>query len=197
MLCSVLIASRHRPDGLHKNIQSLHATANPENFDVWIRLDDDDAETISRLPEFERYGNVHHLIGPRLNNYFSIGKFCSEIADLAAGEWVMITDDDALMLGSGWDEQLKAVPKTGYVAHPEFYWLDTSEYGSGSCGPVAAFVPNGCWKQYGFPDIGEPPDHWLNSLLVIAKGWKVWLLKGITHKHERGDEAALAEHHKR
>lgn len=186
MLCSVLIASRKRPDGLHKSIQSLYDTAKPENFEVLVRLDDDDDKTLDRLSEFEHYGNVRILIGPHLNGRESTGTFLNELARLASGDWIYITNDDMLMLGSGWDEQLKAVPKSGYVVHPEFYWLGDTLHGSGSCGVIAPFVPNKCWEQYGLSEIGGggSADDWLTEFLVNTKGWQPWLLKGITCKHE-------------
>jgi len=198
MICSVLIPTRRRPDGLHKAIKALHATAKPENFDVWLRIDYDDEETLSRLREFEAYGNVHPVIGPRLTGYMSNGEFVTELAELAKGEWVYFTDDDGFLIGNGWDEQLKSVPKHGFIVHPEFYWLGATAYGnSGSCGVVAAFAPNGCWKEYGEKGLQSPTDAWLDSVMVDRNGWKKWLLKGITWKHERGNEDDLREFRKR
>lgn len=195
MLVSVLIPSRKRVERLKKTIQSLRETASPRNYEVRVRIDNDDDESINAIPEFGVFENVHFLIGPRFNGYESNGLFFTELARRSKGDWLFIMNDDSMVIGEGWDRQLASLPKEGIVAYPEFYWLGQSRYNfSGSCGVAFPFVPNGCWQKFGWSEIEFPADQKLYDLLVVKHGWKVQLLKGVTLRHERDNDQTLRQH---
>ena len=194
MLCSVLIPTRRRVSGLTRAIASLCQTADPANFDVRLRVDDDDGQTLAALSTLTAlYRNLFVSIGPRENGYTSLGKFITELAAQSQAAWVTMLDDDVTLEGKGWDTQLAALPLTGMLAAPEFYHLGPSRYGSGSCaGPsyvTGWFAPNGCWLP---ETIGVPVDAWMQSTLVRQRGWRVATLAGITYNHQR-DEAAITK----
>ncbi len=197
ILVSALIPTRCRPDRLRKTIQSLRDTAyNPDAIEYCLRIDDDDQQTIESLHGLNKDFNVRSVIGPRHTGYFSMGQFVTEIADISTGTWNFLIDDDCWLEGKGWDTQLKAVPTTGWVSQAEFYHLGHSKYGSGSCGPVGMFVPNQCWKQFGYDQCQGPVDLFWQNVLIKENHWQTRLLRDIIYRHDRDHESILKQHRK-
>lgn len=183
-LVTFCIPSRNRPRGLHETIESLYETAKPDDFDIVVRLDSDDERGVAAIPSFAKYANLRWIIGPRCqNSYHGLGDCVTEASKLANTPWVSFIDDDMLILGKGWIEQLAKLPTEGHIAHCEFYWLGATPYGSGSCGPVGPFVPTRCWEKLGHNRIVHPHDDFLHQMAMRA-GWQYSLLKQITLKHE-------------
>lgn len=195
MICSVLIPSRARPEQLFEVITSLHLTANPKNFEVIVRIDDDDDKTQDFLDTLvHAFNNITIKSGSRLSGYTSHGQFYTECADSARGQWCAFFNDDTLIVGKGWDEQLKAIPATGFIVQPEFHQLNQSVYAKDACGPVP-FVPTNSWKLLGQPAIPTPTDTMMYELYK-RHGWVTKYLEGITLWHDRADDATLAQHRK-
>lgn len=196
MLCSAIIPTRRRVERLRKTIGSLKQTASrPQDIEVVVRVDSDDSQTIAQIPALDNGLGVKAVIGPRLSGYRSMGQFVTEAVDVAAGKWVFLIDDDAWLEGQGWDDQLRSVPMSGYIAQAEFYHLGESRYGSGSCGPVGMFVPNKCWEPLGYQAMASPVDQFWHDLLVKMNGWQTVLLRGITYRHNRDGEDELKNHY--
>jgi glycosyltransferase involved in cell wall biosynthesis len=193
MLVSILLATRNRVPRLLKTIQSIYNTAKSRDFEILLRIDDDDHETLQNLHLLKPYPEVSYIIGSRYEGYISHPIFMDELVAIAKGEWFFFFDDDTTILGEDWDKQLVLVPTSGKIVHPEFYWLGPSKYPSGSCNPVALCVPNKCWEQYGMDKLQLPIDKQIQELL-IANGWTNHWLKDIIAFHERDDDETLAEH---
>ena len=194
-LVSFLLPSRGRVDRLLRAIQSFHATAaNKDTFDVRVKLDDDDETSLSRKGELEQFGNVHVMVAPRLKGYHSIDHFVTLMAMESPAPWVWVFNDDATLIGKGWDEQIATLPTVGIIVHPEIHKLHTSVYYRDHGGPCPC-VPNGCWTKW-VPSFPSPSDTELNQLLIGVAGWNTHYLKGITVWHQRDHERVLAEHRK-
>lgn len=183
---AILIPSRGRFDQLLRCIKSFHATSFPGNFDIWVKFDEDDAESIVRISELAQFNNVNIVIGPRLDGYGSIDWFCTRMAEASSAKWICIFNDDATIEGAGWEEQLREVPIPGYIVQPEVYQLGASKYPL-SEGGAFPFVPNGCWKWMGKDRIEPPSDTLMDQLLRVKGGWQTWFLTGITANHQRYD----------
>lgn len=186
ILCTIIIPSRGHPEKLLLSVDAFYRNSkDARRVEVLVRADDDDPATIAAIPQVEAiHENTKVHVGPRHDGYLSIGRHVSELSALSRGQWVSQMDDDMTLDGDGWDNLLAEVPLDGkLVVHPEFYWLGKSRYGSGSCGVVAPFVPNGCWRQYGIETLASPVDQDLHDLLVVKHGWGGFLLKGITCNH--------------
>lgn len=194
-IVSVLIATRGRVHRCVESIESICKTATTGNFEILLRIDRDDTETLNNIHLLTHKKVSHIVIGDRYQGYVSHSTFMDELVGLAKGEWLFFLDDDGVIIGQGWDEQLAEVPKHGKIVHPEFYWLGESHYGSGSCDPVAICVPYKCWEQYWGPGLRHPNDMWLQNMLT-EKGWTNHLLTGIIAYHKRDDEETLAQHRK-
>lgn len=187
-ICSVLIPSRSRPDGLIRAIKSVLETVHdPDSIEILIGLDDDDLESYKRLKEIESQPQVKVFIWPR-----AWLKMIADLANLAVGRWIVILNDDATIEGQGWDTQLEAAPLTGVVFQPEIYRLNESRY------PYATrtgfpWFPNKCWEVFGCSNnfLPHPCDYEVCNL-AEDRGWKIQFLKGITVYHDRKEPTAAA-----
>lgn len=99
-MISVLLPSRGRPQPLAETVSTLLELADkPNGIQILIAADPDDQPTLHaslpwqvsiwRAPE--RYGY------PRLHEYVN------RLAEQADGEWLMLWNDDARILTTGWD----------------------------------------------------------------------------------------------
>lgn len=193
---SVLLPTRNRPERCAQAMMSLYDTAQShENFEILLRNDHDDP----RLKEYEELAckekNIFRLIGERKQGYLSVPEFYNELAEWSNKPWVLFWNDDALMLGKGWDSQLLDIPMRGYYVQPEIHRLGGSTYHRDGNGPMP-FVPRGSWKQYGSEMIPTPTDTGMHKLLVENNGWQVRFLNGITLWHQRDNEDILEAHRK-
>lgn len=193
LVCSVLIPSRARPDRLMKTIQSLHGTAQPSRFEILLRFDDDDLETLKRRHEAEEYRNVRVIVGKRQDGYARLNHFYAELADIARSPWVWIMNDDVVVKGARWEAKLAEVPTEGFIVQPEHYQLGGSLY-SGCEGTAFPIVPNGIWKRFGWAVMDNPVDTRLDDLLRKENGWKTHFLDGITVVHDRDPDDILEKH---
>lgn len=121
-------------------------------------------------------------IGPRLNGLNSIGDFLTELASGASGQWITMLDDDARLLGDGWQHELATLPLSGVFVRTQVFQHGPSVYDPNP-GPPGWFVPNHCWQSLGEKKIQVPADDWFHQLLVVKRQWNVRLLKGTTYKH--------------
>jgi glycosyltransferase involved in cell wall biosynthesis len=108
---SVLIPSRERPELLARSVTSLRdkAASPPE---VLVAADDDDDTTVKMALEL---GVQVVVVMPRVG-YDRIHEYYHEMAARASGSWLMVWDDDAVMLTPRWDEVIEALPREVYVA---------------------------------------------------------------------------------
>jgi len=199
MLVSILIATRKRIHRLIQTIESIYKTAQSGDFEIILRIDDDDVETLANLNLLKPFDKVRYIVGPRYRGYESHPVFMDELAEIARGRWCFFLDDDGVLLqeegslADAWDLQLADVPMTGKIVHPEFYWLGNSKYPSGSCEPVAICVPTKCWLELGWKSMKFPIDQALQDLLVSI-GWENHWLRGLVAHHARDNEEVLEDH---
>lgn len=180
MICSILIPSRGNPDGLNNAVRSVGKV---EGVDFWVRADADDLPTIESANALAGEFDLKLVIGQRKLGYASIGDFIQELSEQAQGEWVTMLDDDATLIGFGWEKQLETLPKTGVMALTEIFEHGGSRYAP-NYGPPGWFVPNRCWEKMGEPRFMPPADAWIGELL---KKWRMVHLRGITYKHVWAD----------
>ena len=188
MICCALLPSRGRFNLLLRAITSLHNTADAENFEVRVKFDDDDKESLRKMEQLQAFGNVHAMVAPRLKGYGSIDHFCTVMADESKADWIWILNDDVTIIadsGVRWDQRLSEIPKKGFIVQPEVYQLNASRYVEceGGAFPI---VPNGCWRDPGdMIEIPTPSDTHFDRLLRQINGWKTHFLEGITAYHDR------------
>lgn len=179
-LVSVLIPSRKRFDRLQATIASFLAHQDRADFEIRVRFDDDDLESISRQSELPPC--VHVLTGKRPpKGYDGINYLYTELAESSQCPWIWIMNDDAwLESGSSLTNTLRCIPTTGILVQPSHYQLNNCRY-AGHCSafPIA---PNRCWHGH-YPFIMPPADAWLYDFLVKQLHWSEILLPGVTVWH--------------
>jgi hypothetical protein len=99
---SVLLPTRERPELLRRSIESLrNLAAGP--VEILCAVDrDDDASVARELADstwfFPRYG------------YGQLHRYCDELAKHAAGTWLLLWNDDAVMRTEGWNLHVMEQP---------------------------------------------------------------------------------------
>lgn len=100
-MISVLTPTRGRPQALAESVDSLMDLAEePSNVEVLAAVDPDDVEGYVRpLPALYDVwvSSVRH-------GYIGIHCYYNFLATHAAGDWLLIWNDDALMRTQGWDK---------------------------------------------------------------------------------------------
>ena len=112
MIVSVLLPTRKRTAGLASTIKSLVDNADDlTSFEVLLRVDCDDVQTIQHLPElyqmFPTISIVTILDKRPVDGYISLYKLYNQLAVMASGEFLFIFNDDAEITSPGWDTVLK------------------------------------------------------------------------------------------
>jgi hypothetical protein len=86
-----------------KSINSLASTASTtDDIEFIIRIDDDDTDTISNLPNLPKNLNIKPIIGPR-HGYSKIYEYLYEMFLQSNGEFVFCFSDDVQMQTPNWD----------------------------------------------------------------------------------------------
>ncbi len=130
----VLLPSRGRPALLARSITSLRdCAADPAQFRVHVGADVDDQETVkvvaaagAQVMLFARQGY------DRLHVYYN---------QLAAGvdaDWLLVWNDDAVMLTEGWDDVLGRLPRSVLVADLQSHHSPMCCFPAVRCEAVAA-----------------------------------------------------------
>ena len=111
---SVLLPSRGRPASLAKTVAILDKIADdPAQVEIVVAADPDDKATQLvplRAPSLlwtapERYG------------YNRIHEYVNHLASAATGEWLLLWNDDAIMLTKGWDTIIRDSPQAVLWSH--------------------------------------------------------------------------------
>lgn len=174
-----LIPSRKHFDGLLRMVGSLRKHPDSAEFEIRVYLDTDDHVSLERSKELWKH-NAYVHIGPRRLGYASTGQFCSEMAGMSKCPWITIADDDTVLEGGSFVEELKTFPTTGVYCTPEIYRLGNSSYRDFY---QYGIVPNGAWIEES-ELIKNPTDLWMYNTLVKNRGWKVHRFKGTTMFHD-------------
>ncbi len=190
-----MIPTRKRLDRLKRTLERLHATATGDDYDILLRIDRDDDESVKFCREnFGMHNNrTRTFIGDRLKGYGSLDEaFYKQLEIEAQTPWVWIAGDDMIVSGD-WLGELRKVPLTGYIVQPEISKLGLSTYPKAEAQAFPIF-PRFCWKPFS-PEFPKPFDT-VGHEILIKNGWKTWFLPGVTMWHQRPDEKELAEHRK-
>lgn len=201
-LCSFLIPSRGRPDGLRRAIQSLHESATSDRWEALVRLDDCDPLKDDAIAHVKESPNARYIVGERLFGYRSMGRFIQDLCDIAQGKWCSMLDDDCALKGD-WFHELQVVPcgrdycftqfyELGQTAHHEQKWVQPYNY------QVGWFVPTNIWKQFGTPHLEQsagPLDCWFVSL-AVRHVFAIHRLEGVSYCHFRDSCKEMEVHRK-
>jgi hypothetical protein len=112
-MISVLTPTRGRTQGLVESVMSLtELAADPFAVEILLAVDPDDSPTwdVSHvaLPAAAHGADVRWLRTPERYGYRNIHRYYNELAAMAAGDWLLLWNDDALMRTQGWDAVIEA-----------------------------------------------------------------------------------------
>ncbi len=97
---SVLLPTRGRTQLLFSSVHSLLANADDSRrVDFWVAIDPDEDYELS----FPGAATVSVWTAPERGGYARLHEYYNALAERAQGTWLMLWNDDALMLTKGWD----------------------------------------------------------------------------------------------
>lgn len=109
---TVMLPTRNRIELLKKSIYSLVDTASSTTqYEILIAVDTDDNETINYLnnyllPELgSKEVDVTALLYERVG-YKNLHLYYNSLAKSSAGEWLLLWNDDAIMVDNNWDLEI-------------------------------------------------------------------------------------------
>lgn len=193
MLCSILIPTRARTNKLRNAIKSIFDHASGRDFEVLLRVDDDDKETKQVLGYLTGQYKLRVITGPHIG-WSQIDPMLTELSDQSTGTWVWLFNDDGVVVSGKWDAELAKVPTTGFIVQPELFQLGNSVYRMAEA-QAFPIVPRNCWREFGLATIPHCADTALHSLLT-SHGWKTHFMK-VSLWHDRDSPAEITRYRKR
>ena len=114
ILVSVLLPTRKRTHLAYRSIDSLLTlSSDPSCVEIITAYDDDDIDSRNYFKNTEWQELIQHYNAHNQNlqcprwGYQGLNKYYTTMAQKAHGRWLMIWNDDAVMLSRGWDERIK------------------------------------------------------------------------------------------
>lgn len=103
-MISVCLPTYCRFDMVMDATRSLYDTCvDKKNFEVIVRFDDTDRESLCRLNELPDEPNFRYIVSDHKYGYRSLHEFQNELAGHSRGGWLLFWNDDVRMLTMGWD----------------------------------------------------------------------------------------------
>lgn len=102
-LVTLMLPTRGRFESFSRSMASLRDTASDfSDVEVLARIDDDEADP-------DRYAKLvsNLIVGPRGRGYADLHLMYNEMCAKAQGRFLFLWNDDAVMLGKNWDDELR------------------------------------------------------------------------------------------
>jgi glycosyltransferase involved in cell wall biosynthesis len=111
-LISVLCPTRNRSKALAKSVKSLRENQTHFNdFELLLAVDPDDHTLAFAAALADKL-----YIAPERWGYGHLNRYYNELAKEASGDWLLLWNDDAVMVSQGWDATLASLPARVMVA---------------------------------------------------------------------------------
>jgi len=200
--CCALTPTNNTVERLRRMLRSFYGSANtPNNMECVLKIDDTNHRTLAALPSLRsEFPNIKSVISPRGLGYDEMGKLIMEAAAASDSVWQFMLDDDAELLGKGWDTQLYEMGHgttrldgdgSHFAAQAQYYQLNDAMYqwsGGKPCTPVGLFVPSNFWQDHKDGKLWTPADQCWQDCLG-QKGWPVKMLPGIVYWHHHNQRS--------
>jgi glycosyltransferase involved in cell wall biosynthesis len=124
-LVSIILPTRKRVKDLHETLQSILDNANPnnKNFEIILKVDYDDQETINYVNQFTNQNdNINVILASRLEGWFSLVDFIETMIDVSKGKYIWNINDDSRILTPNWNDILENELKEFKIYHPLIEW---------------------------------------------------------------------------
>ena len=158
MRISVLLPSRGRPVSLVRSIGSLVTnSSDPHRVQVLVGWDDDDPDTATAA----RASTALDIITvrfPERFGYYQLHRYVNALAARASGDWLLLWNDDATLVTSGWDSVIDSHDHTTPLV------LSLSSTGFGHrlcCFPATSRT---LYQRLGHMSLSPHIDTWLQDI---------------------------------
>ncbi|MFE9735462.1 glycosyltransferase family 2 protein [Streptomyces sp. NPDC005863] len=150
-MISVLLPSRGRPQPLTDTVSGLLDLADhPDGIQILIAADPDDTPTLhAALP-----GQATIWAAPQRYGYPRLHEYVNRLAEQAAGDWLMLWNDDARMLTAGWDHRIEE-------HEPAVLWPHSNDIATCNTFPI---WPRAWTDHLGHVSLSPHCDSWIQYL---------------------------------
>lgn len=150
-MISVLLPSRGRPKALAVTIGGLLELADkPSTIQVLVAADPDDEATLTAaLPQ-----QAHVWTAPERYGYPRLHEYVNRLAEQASGDWLMLWNDDARLLTSGWDAAVRE-------QQPAVLWPHSNDIATCNTFPI---WPRAWTDHLGHVSLSPHCDSWIQYL---------------------------------
>jgi hypothetical protein len=177
---SVLLPSRGRSRSLLATVKGLLGlAADPGDVEVLIAADPDDDGTLDLARDGQLPGQVRIWVAPERFGYKRINDYFNTLAEMAKGEWLMLWNDDAIMLTPRWDEVICG-------ESPGVLWPAADYATNHNTFPV---WPAAWTRHIGHVSLDQSTDMWVHDI-SMATGTSRRIPVSIHHEHRCGDQTA-------
>jgi glycosyltransferase involved in cell wall biosynthesis len=124
-LVSIILPTRKRVKDLHETLNSILDNANLDNknFEIILKVDYDDQETINYVNQFTNQNdNISVILASRLEGWFSLVDFIETMIDVSKGKYIWNINDDSRILTKGWNDILENELTEFKIYHPLIEW---------------------------------------------------------------------------
>lgn len=124
-LVSIILPTRKRVKDLHETLNSIldNANLNNKNFEIILKVDYDDQETINYVNQFTNQNdNINVILASRLEGWFSLVDFIETMIDVSKGKYIWNINDDSRILTKGWNDILENELTEFKIYHPLIEW---------------------------------------------------------------------------
>lgn len=107
---SVIFPSRKRIEMLNDTLFSIYSLADPNNvnFEILVKLDLDDHESIDYIKYWENeYQNISFIVNSRKKGWLNMVDFVENLIRTAEGEWILGINDDMVFTTPNWNTILE------------------------------------------------------------------------------------------
>lgn len=117
---SVTLPTRGRPIELRDSVGMLMSHAlHPERVQVLYGIDGDDGESLDAANLMARSGVDWISDFPERHGYANLHLYLNELATHAAGDWLMLWNDDSFMRSQGWDTIVRGYDDQDVILDPQ------------------------------------------------------------------------------
>lgn len=167
ILISVMLPTRHRVDLVKRSISGLLEKANnPANIEILIAYDDDDMDSKEFFSTewnklINSFGAHTQVFETPQWGYGELNDYYNLMSKNAKGQWLLLWNDDALMMDPAWD--------TAISQHKDFLGMihmNTDNFGKHLT--LFPLVPREWIKLFGCLSLSNLNDSWIQDICHAA-----------------------------
>lgn len=193
--CSIVIASRGRPNLIGQCLASIFDQSRAEDIEVLFRVDDDDPTVQSVRSRWPDSQTLRWIVGPRYNGYASLCTLYGELIDQSVATWVMLLNDDMTIKDETgtktWPDRLMSIDPAALV-QPTVHRIGRSCYRN--CENTGSpTLSTKQWRKLGIP-LSNPYDTHLFCLWK-REGLPIAFLPAFAINHHCQDTFRVSNGH--